>query len=256
MDITSYNRLAWNHQAENKNRWTIPVEAEAITSARQGRWDIFLTPTRSVPQSWFPKELTDTKILCLASGGGQQGPILAAAGAEVVVFDNSPNQLKNDRTISEREHLKLTTVLGDMANLSVFQDLTFDMIVHPIANCFVPNIKIVWNEAYRVLKKGGVLLAGFVNPLVYIFDPFLLEEGTLEAKYTIPYSDLESLSESERNRIIQQRLPLEFSHTLETQIGGQIEAGFHIIGFFEDIDPGKLLANYLPIYIATRAIKP
>jgi len=30
---------------------------------------------------------------CLASGGGQQGPVLAAAGAHVTVFDNSPRQL-------------------------------------------------------------------------------------------------------------------------------------------------------------------
>ena len=256
MDITAYNRLAWNHHVETNNRWTIPVTSDIIESARQGSWEIFLTPTRPIPQNWFPNDIANTKILCLASGGGQQSPVLAAAGAEVVVFDNSPKQLENDRDIAEREFLSLITILGDMADLSVFRDCTFDMIVHPIANCFVPDLKPVWREAYRVLKVGGTLLAGFVNPIVYIFDPLLIDHGTLEVRHIIPYSDLESLSESERKWIIEQQLPFEFSHTLEAQIGGQIEAGFQIIGFYEDSDPEKLLAKYLPIYIATRSIKP
>ena len=80
-------------------------------------------------------------MLCLASGGGQQGPILAAAGANVTVFDNSPRQLAQDRLVADREGLAIETVLGDMADLSAFPDARFDLIVHPVSNVFVPDVR-------------------------------------------------------------------------------------------------------------------
>ena len=67
---------------------------EAIEEARQGRWEIVLTPTKPVPRDWL--EVEGRHVLCLASGGGQQAPILAAAGATVTVLDNSPKQLERD----------------------------------------------------------------------------------------------------------------------------------------------------------------
>ena len=93
--------------------------------------------------------------MCLASGGGQQGPILAAAGADVTVFDNSPRQLEQDRYVADRDGLHLQTVEGDMRDLSCFPDESFDLIVHPVSNVFVPDVKPVWREAYRVLKPGA-----------------------------------------------------------------------------------------------------
>ena len=94
MDFINYNRECWNKEVENKNVWTQSVSKEVIEEAINGNWEIVLTPTKSVPKEWFPATLVGKKVLCLASGGGQQGPILAAAGAVVTVFDNSPGQLK------------------------------------------------------------------------------------------------------------------------------------------------------------------
>jgi hypothetical protein len=54
--------------------------------------------------------LAGIEVLCLASGGGQQGPILAAAGAKVTVFDNSANQLVQDRLVADRDGLTIETV--------------------------------------------------------------------------------------------------------------------------------------------------
>jgi 2-polyprenyl-3-methyl-5-hydroxy-6-metoxy-1,4-benzoquinol methylase len=56
--------------------------------------------------------------LCLASGGGQQAPILAAAGASVTVFDASDAQLGSDRAVATRHGLDVTTVKGFMDDLS------------------------------------------------------------------------------------------------------------------------------------------
>ncbi|HQY93309.1 class I SAM-dependent methyltransferase [Caldilinea sp.] len=254
-EIRRYNARAWDKAVERKSQWTTPVSPAEIAAARAGAWQIVLTPTQPVPRHWFPP-LAGAAVLCLAGGGGQQGPILAAAGARVTVFDNSPQQLAQDRTVARREHLDLHTVEGDMRNLSDLDDAAFDLIVHPTSNLFVPAVRPVWAEAYRVLRAGGVLLAGFCNPILYLFDQELADEGVLQVRHQLPYSDLTSLTEAERAAYIDDLQPLEFGHMLTDQIGGQLDAGFMLTGFYEDIWPGIKLNEYTPTYIATRAIKP
>jgi SAM-dependent methyltransferase len=253
-DILRYNRHAWDRQVERGNPWTIPVGPDVIARARRGDWRIILTPTKPVPADWFPA-LAGIDVLCLASGGGQQGPILAAAGAKVMVFDNSPNQLTQDRLVADREGLTIETVQGDMADLSVFADGRFDLIVHPVSNVFAPDVRPVWREAYRVLRPGGSLLAGFMNPVHYLFDFPALERGEFRVAHRIPYSDLESLTNEERTRLAEQDAPLEFGHTLADQIGGQLEAGFVLTGLYEDIDPDTILGRHISSYLATKPVK-
>jgi SAM-dependent methyltransferase len=256
MDIRAYNRSAWNAQVEHGNMWTIPVSPELIAAARRGEFSILLTATKPVPPEWFP-ELSGIDVLCLASGGGQQGPVLAAAGAHVTVFDNSPRQLEQDRLVAEREGLEIATVEGDMADLSALPDQSFDLIFHPVSNIFSAQVRPVWRECHRVLRMGGALLAGIVNPVTYIFDFELMDrENRLEVRYALPYSDLESLSPEQRARYEADGSPLEFSHTLEDQIGGQLQAGFVLVDLYEDWEIGSEAINrYFPKYIATRAVK-
>jgi SAM-dependent methyltransferase len=235
--------------------WTRPVSSDEVAAARQGTWQVVLTPTKLVPKDWFGP-LEDRDVLCLASGGGQQGPILAAAGARVTVLDNSPRQLGQDRMVAERDGLEIRLVEGSMMDLSVFPDESFDLIFHPVSNGFVPDVRPVWREAFRVLRHGGVLLAGVANPLMYMFDMEKLDRGELEVRWSIPYSDLESLTETQFKEYEEKGFPLEWSHTLQDQIGGQIDAGFLLAGFYEDIDPGDALEKFIPTFIATRAIKP
>jgi SAM-dependent methyltransferase len=255
MGVRDYNREAWDREVERGNEWTVPVGPDVIEAARQGRWEIVLTETKPVPKDWFP-DLQGADVLCLASGGGQQAPVLAAAGANVTVLDNSPGQLAQDRLVAEREGLALRTVEGDMADLSDFADESFGLVFHPVSNLFAPEVRPVWAEAFRVLRRGGSLLAGFLNPAVYIFDLELADSsGELRARYALPYADATSKSEEEVARQIERGEPLEFSHTLEDQIGGQIEAGFVIAGFYEDRHRDDPIAAHMPTYIATRAIK-
>ncbi len=263
MDVRQHNRAFWDRMVEVGDRWTVPVNGSVIAAARRGDWRILMTPTKPVPRDWFPT-LEGLDVLCLASGGGQQGPILAAAGARVTVFDNSPKQLGQDRFVAERESLDITTVEGDMADLSAFADGSFGMIIHPVSNCFVAEVRPVWKEAFRVLRSSGVLIAGFNNPAVYLFDYELADrDGVLKVKYQLPYSDLTSLDEDARNReLVEKKEPIEYSHSLEDQIGGQLDAGFVLTGLYEDtypegpIDEDDLLAKYMDVFIATRAVKP
>jgi len=258
LDIRSYNRTAWDHQVDTGDQWTVPVSPEEIAAAREGTWSIVLTPVKPIPNDWFPESLKGAKVLCLASGGGQQAPILAAAGADVTLVDNSPKQLGQDRLVAEREGLKIEIVEADMRDLSALQDESFDCIVHPCSNCFVPNVEPVWQESYRVLKPGGSLLSGFLQPAVFLFDADKSDRGELEVRHPLSYSDVESIGEEERSKYTDNRQPLCFSHTLETLLGGQIEAGFAITGFFEDVfapESGDALSKYMSTFIATRASK-
>jgi SAM-dependent methyltransferase len=256
MDVRGYNKEAWDREVERGNQWTVPVGPDVIEEARRGQWTVLLTDRIPVPRAWFP-EMEGADVLCLASGGGQQAPILAAAGANVTVLDNSPKQLAQDRLVAERESLDLKTVEGDMRDLSTFADGSFDLIFHPVSNLFVPDVRPVWAEAFRVLRSGGSLLAGFLNPVVYVFDLDLADStGEVRVKYTLPYADATSLGEEQIRQKIESREPLEFSHTLEDQIGGQIEAGFVISGFYEDRHRDDPIAAYMPTFVATRATKP
>jgi SAM-dependent methyltransferase len=257
-DVTDHNRAAWDRQVEQGNRWTVPVSPEEIEAARGGDWSVLLTPRKPVPRDWFPA-MQDLRVLCLASGGGQQGPIFAAAGARVWVFDNSPRQLEHDRSVAEREGLALVTVQGDMADLSSLEAGSFDLVYHPVANCFVPDVLPVWREAHRVLRPGGLLLAGFANPVLYLFDEDDVgSEHELTVRHRIPYSDADGLSAEEYREYQRDGLPLEFGHTLEDQIGGQLRAGFVLLDLYEDSHhlDDVAISHHIPTFMATRALKP
>ncbi len=257
LDPRLYNREAWNRLVDSgENPWTLPVEAETIARARLGDFSVLLTENLPVPRDWFPP-LPGLELLALACGGGQQGPIFAAAGANVTVFDNSPRQLDRDREVAAREGLtNLRTVEGDARNLSQFADESFDFIFHPVSNLFIPEIRPIWREAFRVLRSGGSLLAGFMNPIFYIFDLDKAEqpEAQLEVQYKLPYADLDHPEICQR--LMEKGWPLEYSHSLTDQLAGQMEAGFHLVGLYEDRHQGTLISAYTPTYLATRALKP
>ena len=255
LNVRVYNRYAWDRQVDQNNKFTVPVDPETIAQARNGNFSVLLTELKPVPASWFPP-FNGLDLLGLACGGGQQCPVFAALGANVTVFDNSPAQLERDRQVAKREGLTLRTVEGDMRDLSVFPDDSFDLVFHPVSNVFCPEVLPVWREAFRVLRPGGILLSGFANPVYYMFGTHADEQETLTVKYAIPYSDLNDMDPDDLDVCIEEGIPLEYGHTLTDLIAGQTDAGFAITGFYEDNCPDSHVSRYHPVYIATRAIKP
>jgi SAM-dependent methyltransferase len=256
MDVHAYNAAAWDREvAGGDNPWTRPVGPEVIAAARRGEWSVVLTENNPVPRAWFPP-LEGADVLCLASGGGQQGPVLATAGARVTVLDASAAQLAQDQLVAQREGLPLRLEQGDMADLSRFGDASFDLVFHPVSNCFARDVTVVWREVARVLRPGGVLLAGFLNPDLFIFDLDAADRGELHPVNALPYSDLTHLPPDRLQQRIAAGETLDFSHTLADQIGGQLAAGLMITGFYEDRHRSFAPARLLPTYFATRAIKP
>ena len=257
-EVARINREGWDRRVDDHDVWTLPVSPQDIGRARLGDWSVLLTPNKPVPRDWFG-EVAGKDILCLASGGGQQGPILAAAGGRVTVFDVSPKQLAQDAAVASRDGLALLTRQGFMHDLKAFPDVCFDMVFHPASNCFAPDVGPVWRECFRVLKRRGVLMAGFMNPIVYVFDADAQERGELVVRFPLPYADVVDLSADELRQLIDRDHTVEFSHSLEAQIGGQLQAGFLLTHLFEDTDrdePPSVRSRYFPTTIATRAVKP
>lgn len=256
--IWQHNADFWDQEALAQNLWSQPVTEEVTASAQQGKWTIHITK-KPLPASWLPKNIREKDILCLASAGGQQAPVLAAAGANVTVFDVSAKQLEQDRYVANRDNLVIETLQGDMADLSALSDNSFNYIINPISNLYIPDVNPVWRECYRVLRDQGVLLASFYNPVLFVFDrdPELEKEGLLRPKYSIPYSDMKSLDRNAYQQKIKAGEAICFGHSFSDQIDGQCQAGFMLNGFYEDDHPNPrfLLENFMPTMIATRSLK-
>ncbi len=260
MDIVEYNRNAWNLQSMDGCRWSTPVEDGVIERAKAGEWSLILTPNKPVPEDWYPSypRLDGVDVLALASGGGQQVPVMAAAGARVTSFDASDVQLDKDVETAARHGFEVEAEQGDMANLERFADASFDLIFHPVSNVFSAEILPVWRECARVLRPGGRLLAGFMNPCFFLFDHRIAEEtGEVRVVHSLPYSDLDSMDEEALSEQMEAQLSLEFSHSLEDQIGGQCEAGLAVTGLYEDgwDEASSAIHKWMPIFVATRSVK-
>jgi SAM-dependent methyltransferase len=253
-DVVRYNARAWDHQVAAGNKWTRPVSPGVIARARQGDWSVLLTASKPAPRRWFP-DLAGLRALCLAAGGGQQGPVLAAAGAEVTVYDNSPAQLAQDEFVADRDGLSLRTVQGDMQQLKALADSAFDLVFNPCSVCFIPDVSAVWKEVARVLAPGGLLLAGFIDPAVFIFDETRGKLGEVHVRHRLPYSDVTSLPASERRALEEAAEPFVWSHSLETLLGGQLAAGLRLTDLYEDRWSGQAWSGFLPGMLATRAVK-
>ena len=228
--------------------WGQPIDHETFEKAKNNDWSVVLTPTKPVPKEWFC-EMKGAKVLGLASGGGQQMPIFSALGAECTVLDYSEKQLQSEKEVAKRESYEINLVKADMTKPLPFEDEAFDLIFHPVSNCYIEDVVHVWKECYRILKKGGILLAGLDNGINFIFDD---EEEKLMNK--LPFNPLKDKELYEKS--LKNDWGIQFSHTIEEQIGGQLQAGFILTDIFEDINgQGRLHDFNVPTFYATRAVK-
>ncbi len=229
--------------------WGRPISHDTYINALNGEWNVLLTPVKPVPHEWFGN-LKGKKILGLASGGGQQMPVFAALGAECTVFDYSQKQLESERAVSAREGYDIRIIRGDMTKPLPFADGEFDIIFHPVSNCYVREVRPIWRECWRVLKAGGYLLAGVDHYVNYIVDS---DERTIVN--SLPFDPLKN--PEQMKQLQADDCGVQFSHSLEEQIGGQLEAGFRLLDLYEDTNgEGRLHDLGIPTFIATRSLKP
>ena len=146
-----------------------------------------------------------------------------------------------------------------MADLSLFEDESFDLIINPPSTMFVPDLEPVWLECCRALREGGTLMTGFMNPDEFVFDYEILDnEGALVVIYPLPYIEHETLTQDALEQRIHGKEMFHFSHSMEAQLGGLTKAGFCITGFYEDRRPeedGNPIRHYMPSYYVVRVQK-
>ena len=228
--------------------WGKPISHEEYLAAQNGEWNILLTPMKPMPHEWVG-DVKNKKLFGLASGGGQQMPIFSALGAECTVLDYSEKQIASERMVAGREGYQITTIRGDMTEPLPFSDETFDIIVHPVSNCYIEEVEPVFRECYRILKKGGILVCGLDNGINYMVN----DEGDRIINH-MPFNPLKN--PDQMKQLQEQDCGVQFSHTLEEQIGGQLKAGFILTDLYEDTNgEGYLHQLNISTFWATRAVK-
>jgi SAM-dependent methyltransferase len=200
-------------------------------------------------RDWFLDDFHGKKVFGLAAGGGQQMPLLTALGAECTVLDYSPAQLESERKVAERENYDITIIRGDMTKPLPFADNTFDFIVHPVSNCYVEEVEPIWKECYQILKPGGRLIAGLDNGINYI-----VSDDEHQIVNSLPYNPLKQPELMASLDIADSGI--QFSHTIEEQIRGQLKAGFTLVDVYEDTNgEGYLHELNIPSFWATQSVK-
>lgn len=253
MDYISFNASIWDNINECLTDKSTAISHEEYIAAKNGALDVTLAGIKKVPREWFPK-LAGADVLGLASGGGQQCPVFAAHGASVTVVDISEHQLANEKYVAKRENYKINIVRADMAKPLPFPDNSFDMIFHPVSNCYIEDILPLWRDCARVIRPGGILMMAFVKEEFFLFDPDFKNEDFLISRHTLPFHPLRDLTREQIQAKQENGMPLAFSHTLTEQLGGLMKAGFMLTDMFEDCDGGGLFDQYMNSYVAVRAV--
>ncbi len=219
--------------------------------ALNGEWEVLLTPTVYVPKVWFGEngDIRGKRILGLASGGGQQMPVFAAAGAVCTVLDYSSRQISTEKMVAEREGYAIDIVQADMTKPLPFEDESFDIIFYPVSNCYIEDVYSVFKECARVLKKGGTMLGGFATEINYMVSS---DETRIVNK--MPFNPL--INPEQMRELEEDDAGIQFSHTVADQIGGQLKAGLTLVDLYDDTNgEGRLHELNVKTFIATKTVK-
>jgi SAM-dependent methyltransferase len=247
-DYRSINQQGWSALVDRGCEWTRPFAPEHFAQAR----------TLLDPCGWLPWEELRT-VLCLASGGGQQGPLFAALGLEVTVVDLASGQLERDRQCAQTHGLSLETRQLDMLDLHPLHGRDFDLVYQPVSANYVPEVRRLYAEVARVLKPGGRYLVEHWNQ-VYIQMP---ESGEWDGEaYRIVHPQIPGRPVPQSAwRIGDAEVPIttwQYIHPLGDLLGGLCDAGFAIERFTEprrgDLaappgSPAHLAAYLAPSYL-------
>lgn len=216
-----HNRKAWDALVRAQDRFARPAED-----------DDFANPLATVDgPGWLGKSIAGRRLLCLASGGGRQSALYAAAGALVTVVDISAEMLALDRQVAAERRLQIRAIEASMDDLGALQPASFDIVIQPVSTCYVPDVCAVYRQVARVLVAGGIYVSQHKQPSSLqaavepsprgyeLTEPYY-RQGPLPAVVGSPHREAGTL---------------EFLHRWEELIGGMCRAGFVVEDLLEPV---------------------
>lgn len=278
-EIILRNQTDWDNNVECMDQYTVPwlnLDMDSLRLFAEGKLSGFHKPCGAIDIPMLKKirnllygDLKGKKVLCLASGGGQQSAVFALLGAEVTVADISQGQLNGDIQAARHYGYEVKTVLCSMTDLSVLETESFDIVYQPVSICFVPDVLPVYQEVYRTLKYGGIYLVEHSNPATYPVDFDNDMDGWDGTGYRIatPYlGGAIRMDENGKENMTDGEMTGEFRHLFLDIFCNLTEAGFHIRYVYEDErnllgqenDPDQKLENKFSViqkYLSVLSVK-
>ena len=243
-----HNARAWDRLAEAGAALARPAVDQAFADPRG--W----LGGGAAGRPWLPERLDGLEVLCLAAGGGKHGPLYAAAGARVTVVDLSPAMLALDRQVARERKIDLEIVQGSMDDLAMLAAGRFDLVIHPVSTCYVPDVGRVFREVARVTRPGGLYVSQHKAPASLQAGLLPGTAGRYEPIH--PLGRTAPLPAEPPSRL-REAGTQEFVHSLSALLGGICAAGFAIEDFCEPDHrhPGAAAgsfahrAEFLPPYL-------
>ena len=249
-----HTRRAWDRLAAAGVPLARPAADEAFGDPRH-----WLGSAGSDGRPWLPARLDGLEVLCLAAGGGKHGPLYAAAGARVTVLDLAPAMLALDRAVARERRIDLAIVEGSMDDLGMFPPGRFDLVIHPVSTCYLPDVAAVFREVARVTRPGGIYISQHKSPASLQAGLLPNDRGRYELEH--PQRAGAALPDAPPSRLREAGCR-EHVHSLEALVGGICRAGFTIEDVAEPdhTRPGSAAvggtahrAAYLPPYLRVLA---
>ena len=212
--VHEQNRKAWDRLVDRRNRFARPASDQDCHD-----------PLAAVDGlGWLGGNIEGKELLCLAAGGGRQSAIYASAGARVTVVDISPGMLELDREVARERRLDIHVVEASMDDLRGLTPQSFDIAIHPVSTCYVPDVVKVFQQVARVLKGGGIYISQHKSPVSL---QATIKPG--DAGYVIqsPYYSKQAVPKVSGTSLREEGC-LEFVHRWEEIIGGMCRCGFVI----------------------------
>ena len=218
--VLAHNARAWDRLAAGRDALTRPAADGAFADPR-----LWLGSGGTAGRGWLPERLDGLTVLCLAAGGGKHGPLYAAAGAKVTVVDLSPAMLALDREVARERRIDMEILQGSMDDLVMLKPAHYDLVIHPVSTCYVPDVVRVFGEVARVTKPGGCYVSQHKSPTSLQASVETGASGHYELLH--PHGDGEPLPPAPPSRL-REAGTQEFIHSLTALLGGICAAGFAI----------------------------
>jgi len=247
-DFLSLVRAEFERADRDGDEYTRPwldLDVAAYADYREGRSGRLPAPFGDDPAARAMMEgVQGLPVLCLAGGGGQQSAVYSLLGAQVTVFDLMPAQLAADQAAAAHYGYTITTVQGDMHDLSSLPAGRFARVHQPISTLYCYNLAKLYAGVWRVLQPGGLYLVDFAFPLLYMADDLGWDGEGCCLRVREPYRRGEIWESADGRLSYHQGQPIgEYHHLLSDIVNGLIQAGLTLRGLWENPRPDRPIAN-------------